>query len=1069
MKKVISYLVLLFCTISFVANAGHGLNGQGHGLGGQGHDRKATSRNIEMLSDTSQRVNVYSKSVATTQYKDSAFYANVVKKHGWFVGVGKKLTPKEASHLSCCYKFSQKNKAGNWTKMEAINGYGLPTTNHNIGSYLLNQYDDNDLSANQDWKEKLQTVCKWEFIADPSGKEVIQERALDQDDIIIYIYNPVKVGENEYTGSYTDGWGMPIFLRTDSLGNHAGYANFVHITRDEDGYEVLFAYTDIWGFPQKNKDGAYMTRKAYNKDGRQTLEASLNIVGDNMIDDFGNCGWEHYYYPTYNESYYYDAEWQRIKMPKTGRSDNDHVYGYRMFPDQYGRDTLIMYIDQFGNPDINENGIHAVRTQYNEHGFWTYKGWYDINGHLYADESGIAQIYYKFNSDGYHIEIGYQDAEGKYVNGPSGWCLEKDSYDTNGYCLYEVDYVADNDGVFTKQFEYTRDNQKNKKTRTWYEKNKQRVDSFDVQGRNIFLAWYDLDGNPIENDGLHKDVTIYDDEHNIETEIWLDKNEEETIYGDDDRSYSKAITIVDSTRHITSYYQYCYDYPYCAWQKQFDQSHNTTLAQWDITTYGEHARVGWWNVLHYKCEVDYTMYGSYRTMVGKNEFDEPSYMVALYSKKVYYFSDKDNGTRRYYDENGILIPSDSMETFKANLPKAFCIEVTDTSIAYPLGLRNGDIILSYGDWTTSENLRTNIDYFYLEAILKANEAKQITLLRHHPDTKSSEIIHYDLPKGRTSDLGFYPHKIYYTQKEKSRLQNTCSNYNITLSANEMPQSDTTLLMAVQIKGDFESAYLYHFPKYDIKDPGVIVYATETWKKGTDTWNMKESIEKWYDQDMFRINDAELYFTQDMLTTRHIIKTNSGLGGMTFIPIKVSMDLYNRVLQCYKSQFLDEDLISVPNIDAKQLYGKWLWMGEIADNNVNASYETTLNLNRNGSATIHDHVMMSIETNEGAILHVTCTLQSSLVWTLKNNTILFDAQDVKRSVIIESINITGSDEETKIAWMQKLQSNEAEFKEGVLAKLSFDEIINNNQLNIINISKKQFMTKEMNDIPFFRIK
>ena len=36
--------------------------------------------------------------------KDSAYYANVVKKHGWWIGVGKRLTKSEASHLRLYYK-----------------------------------------------------------------------------------------------------------------------------------------------------------------------------------------------------------------------------------------------------------------------------------------------------------------------------------------------------------------------------------------------------------------------------------------------------------------------------------------------------------------------------------------------------------------------------------------------------------------------------------------------------------------------------------------------------------------------------------------------------------------------------------------------------------------------------------------------------------------------------------------------------------------------------------------------------------------------------------------------------
>ncbi len=313
--------------------------------------------------------------------KDSAYYANIVKKNGWWVGVGARLTDEQASHLSCYYKLSKNNSAGNWTYIEAFDGYGDPTTYHGLGTYLVNQFDDNDQGANKEWKDKLLTICKWEFIGDITGQEVVQERGLDVDGNVVFIYTPVKVGDKEYTGSYMDSWGMPVFMRTDSLGNDAGYANFVHITRDERGFEVLYTYTDRLGFPQKDRNGAYGTKKDYNDDGHQTLEASLNIVGDRMIDDWGNCGWEAEYKDDLQlKAIYYDAEWNPMVIPNT-RENQWNVYGWKYEYDEWGRPTEQMAIDAEGNPDIEKTyGFNKISIQYNEHGDRTFMAYYDING-----------------------------------------------------------------------------------------------------------------------------------------------------------------------------------------------------------------------------------------------------------------------------------------------------------------------------------------------------------------------------------------------------------------------------------------------------------------------------------------------------------------------------------------------------------------------------------------------------------------------------------------------------------------------------------------------------------------
>ena len=62
--------------------------------------------------------------------------------------------------------------------------------------------------------------------------------------------------------------------------------------RDKRGYETLFAFTDETGRIRLNKDGAYQTRKDYDDKGCQIREASLDLFGNQMIDYYGNCGWQ---------------------------------------------------------------------------------------------------------------------------------------------------------------------------------------------------------------------------------------------------------------------------------------------------------------------------------------------------------------------------------------------------------------------------------------------------------------------------------------------------------------------------------------------------------------------------------------------------------------------------------------------------------------------------------------------------------------------------------------------------------------------------------------------------------
>ena len=987
--------------------------------------------------------------------KDSAYYAAIVKKHGWWIGIGKKLTKKKASHLSCYYKLSKKNKAGNWTYIEAFDGYGNPTTYHNIGTYLANQYDDEDKGLNKDWREKLQSVCKWEIVADASGKEVVQERALDADGDVIYIYSPVKIGEREYTGSFTDSWGMPIFMRSDSLGNDAGYANFVHITQDERGFEVLCSFTDRFGYPQKNKDGAYLTRREYDDMGNQIKEASLNIVGDNMIDDYGNCGWENTYKNNHRiSSIYYNADWEPMLFPNL-RNEGYKVYGFRFEPDEFGRDTAMVIIDAMGNPDVDrEYGIHKIVNRYNNHGQQIYQAYYDINGNLIAgNRLGIAQMVYDFTpKEGLIKSIEYKGKNGQYVVGGNGYCKKVFAYDKKGVEISEIEYITNSDSELIKSFEYSRDSVGNT-VRTWYQKNKQRIDSVDAKGRNILLAWYDLNGNPIENEGLHKDLMEFDDDNNVETETWLDKDGDPYI--DDDRGYYKDVTIRDNKNNTRAIYLYWYsDLLKTAYQQQFDPKTKTPTKQWDITSYGEHARVGWYDNLHYTCDVDYNMYGGIRTMVGRNEFDEPAYLTFLgTSGEVYHFSVPGKDHRRYYDEFGVEIPDSTMEDFKSRLPRVFCIEVTDTSVAYPLGIRNGDIILSYGDWSMSQDLISDVDYFYLETILKAERSKNMTLLRHYPKTKSSEIITCALPLGRTSDLGFYPHKIYYTQKEKARLLRTSERHGVVLGQ-YLIQKDSTILLAVQTKGGFESTRLYHLPTYNVKDPGIVLYAKEKYNKGVDTWSMLDAIEKWKKQDMFRIKGANLYITQDLETTRHIDKKSRGFGGMTFIPIRVSNELYNTLLRCYQSlgdsitsekKFISSHS-STLKLKEKQLLGVWQTNVQIDD----VVAPVTLTFTKGGKVDFRVEATLNADN-----MQIGLTINSiGGKWTLQNECVSFDFTEAVNDCDISSFEMPGMDDEQKNAMEVLLRGYLESEKASLLEKFSLSSICNSDTFVVERINSKE---------------
>lgn len=1033
---------------------------------------------IKSAPSSDNGANAEEESVISDQR--GVLYSKIVRKNGWFEGVGKQLAEQDACQLNCYFKLSGKNKAGHWTLVEAINRSQEPTTEHSIPNLLVNQFDETDSYANDAWLEKLKTVCKWEFIADATGQEVIQEKSLNAQGNTICILTYTKMEKNTYLCSYTDAFGMPILLRTDHDGSSDECANYIIITRDERGFDVLYEFIDHEGYPQKNRDGAYMTSLEYDQQGRITKNLSLNTSGEKMTDDWGNCGWEERFYKKYTEFYYYDREWNHIKMPITNRNTSDHVYGYRSYQDKYGRDTLIMFIDANGKPDTNEFGVQKIRTKYHKSGICEYIGYYGSNNKLCAkNKFGYAQFRQTINNKGVVTKIEYLDVEGKYINGEEGLCLRKMSDNK-----HQIDYHMVGDSLF-KMFEYSADKNGNK-SYIWYSDSLQRLDSVDSKGREISCRYYNLNGEPVDfinsDDEWSAHTIKYDDNTKSYTEQWFDKDNESAFVSNGDFTYDKCFYESDKTHKISTYKYSIYDILNKAYQLHIDTFNNRqTWSQWDITPYGEKSRVGWFNTLHYTTIVEYTILNQLRSIKNYNEFNEPAYIVNIGTKGngyVYCYSITNSKGATYYDENGKQIPDSTMSEFKASLPKAFCIEVTDTSIAYPLGLRNGDIIISYGDWTTTEEQIFNISYFYLETILKAKEKKQITVLRHFPKQKKSKIFHFELPEGRTSDLGFYPHMIYYTQKEKQRLLQTCVANNVTLPGLESIVLDTIerdfpVIMGVQLKGGFYETRLYHYPAYDIKDPGIVLYGKEKWNERIDTWSAIENTDVWEEiQGLFYIANSNLWFTQDLSTYRHVLKQNRGYFGMRFIELYVDSVTKNKIdsLVIDLSQQINDDILKDK---VKRLYDPILkenligeWKAENSDED--GTYTQYIYLHDNNKAELQFDFNFTSEIARGVSADIVMSFKSKgLTWDVQDRTLLLDTTLMKNTVTIKNIEFMGNDKESVNEWIKNKKSYIQTYKEYIRKNLLTD-IFETTEIKIESFTEEEMELKGIGT-PLHKIK
>lgn len=1118
---------------------------------------KGNSLNILPSSNKSKPDTIFDTSY---KYDKPVCYAEIKKKNGWFEGIGEPLTPEQASHLGCYFKLSRKNKAKKWTFVEAFDGYGNPSYDHNIVTYLVNPNDEDDNGANPEWKEKLQSVCKWAFISDDSGETVIQELAMDADSSTVFIFTPLKVGE-KYLGSYTDKWGDPIYLRTDEFGDHENYASRVLVSRDKDGRDSLIQYIDDKGSPQKDYDGVFMTQMTYDRDDHQVSEVSLNIFGERMNNKQGYCSLNIISNDNFDEVSFFDADNNPVQL--IGKSINS-VYGVRTYFDEFGRDTTIVFIDANGKPGVSSQGIHKIRKKYNSHGQKTFVANYDLDGNLCAeDPSGVCQVLITYDNKGQLLTNEIKDSNNNYVNLYSDdncFCrltyeypndiakpktdkrsknkntrfprnskskqfkennteisTEKKSEKDSNIAMRKTLYITnglDNTNLI-KTYEYILDNNGNT-TQTWFKNNRegyQKVDSVDSKQRLTFTAWYDLKGRPINEcdtsgngnmyvyhygNSFHKRVTTFDDVHGIVTIQLFDKDEK-TAY-DEDRNYSKAVIINDSIKHTQTTYFYQDSTLFDAYVSHLDPVSGKVIQQYELTPSGEHARVAWGDALFYQNFSTYNYKGDNNGTYGRNEFGEPSYIRTLgTSEEAFCYYDIQNN--RYLNENGEAITR--MEGFIKQLPIAYCIEVTDTTKAFPLGLKSNDIIISYGNWTASDNLNTDMNSFYLETILQANSSKNITLLRHHPDKKSSEIIKTKLPIGKTSDLGFYPHKIYYTQKEAKRLQDTCNVYHVTLSS-PVIEKDTTIWLAVQKKGSPGYTAFYHSPEIMNRDAGILLYANsdkEKWSIRKDAKKYATSVDEMDYDDAEAVNAAaaaaaeavaELaeeaavdtvavddndydatygegplpsYFSNRTIFLTHDLNDLCSLketeddsikGGLEIIPVKVSGSLLERILDFYAlhSDMIPSDLdhddyqaMSNPALTFNKLKGKWNTVAQI---NEYITADLTLQLDKKDQASC---LMLLTWIFQDLGVELVMTYRSTPKWSLNGVCLEFDFHEANPSCELTTLEINDKELSEDDLLLYELYFNA--FAERIKSRLKSD----NFSLDII-FDEDYFVVKEL---------
>lgn len=792
---------------------------------------------------------------------DTIYCTQTKKQHGWFMPMDT-ISKEVASHVNLSFRFTHKYPSGYWGKMETIDGYGKLRTTA-MSPYILKIGSaDSDDKAQQEWVEKLKTCCIYEFVADPSGKVIIQERAYDKDMNLIYAFSRVPVGKNTFVGSYKDSYGLPAEMRKDPT---YSYGTLVRLTEDKWGNDSIVEYIDSKGKAKSNSDDAAMEVFVCDKYGHILKQQSRDIKGNLVKDNWGNCGIEFVWNSKHQilSSTYMDEYWKPMKMPNNRKSNDGYhnevekvYYKY----DAYARKTDEFYFTGNDVVDSNDAGIHHIHYDFDDKGNLLKLENYDVNGKPKNDSYGAAQSKFQYDIEGRQLRVDFYDCNMKPRANDNYLSKLIKKYDEKGNLLEEEQYVISNEG---EHVAYKKNNGKKIIYERW--ESGSRVDSLDDKGRTISTTYRDSLGRLSDKDNKYAiDQYIYKDfpKRTIVTETYFDQN-----------------------RRLCN-------------------------------PNGSH----------------------YSTIVGRDEFGEPDY-ISSPDELYYYTTLNPKGENIRWDVNSNIV--EDAKKLKDECPKLMSIEIID-SMAYNLGLRDNDVILTDGGYTSNifakEGEFLTCDEFIknwtLHSVLEGNKERSMTVFRVNPKTLKYGLVKIKGLKGTPSELGYLVHIRYLTGKQFRRIQ-TCVTDNIESANPLVKRSD---FHDLDYSGNHYVVMAYtdsyntvrNKPYFkQVTDPSILLGSCIPERKAK--WSMDdgdrsegfENILSSREVTSYKYPKLDFYLTKDGVSISHLSTTEQAVG-TSWAGIYISDDCYDQL----KSLFLaaNDSIKSCLKIKeiypTSRLYGCW---------------------------------------------------------------------------------------------------------------------------------------------------
>lgn len=459
-----------------------------------------------------------------------AYFENVVFRYEWPEGVNE-LTKSQAMERPLSYELTKRGALSkNWTRVTAVN-FALSFNEKNGFNTVLLQDRKNEKQM-----EKLNSVCRWDFVSDGSGNQIFQHKAYDRKGNLVYnfTYTDKNLPEDSlfyYMGFYSDANGYPIQPTKNG-------ANSIKIYVDSVGYRNLIEFFDVWGNKERDfemvyaysykrvDDGAlYSQKMMLSKNGKRTYDRSgvssvlMEYSDDRLI-----------------------KEWFVDDLEKP--TNNKDGYGIRQWIyDEKGRLSKTDYYDKDGNPVLinGDRGLcHMVEYLYDSIGGYKQLRFYDKDKKLKSE--GCAFVNIKSDNLGREIETVQYSSDSLPFAMDNGVAGERKMYEdlhnqtlvTTSFNLCDENSVCeDKYGVAFYKYEY--DRRGNKLKATCFSEDSCKVNN--IYGYSEIVSKYDNDDNMLEqwfytkegelvenkNRGCAGLICVYDEKGNLVKESFFDE------------------------------------------------------------------------------------------------------------------------------------------------------------------------------------------------------------------------------------------------------------------------------------------------------------------------------------------------------------------------------------------------------------------------------------------------------------------------------------------------------------------------------------------------------------------